>query len=60
MFESHATDEVRNPVERPERSGPIGDGEAGVIAGHERPGNDQKKRYARGEDGKSVMRAVVG
>jgi hypothetical protein len=59
MLESNATYQVRNLVQRPKGSGPIGHGKAGIIAGNEGTGNDQKKRYARSEDGKSVMRTVV-
>ena len=59
MLKSDATDEMRNLVQRPKRSGPIGDGEAGVIAGDKRSGNDQQESHARGEDSKPVMCAVV-
>ena len=59
MLEANTPNQMRDLVKRSERSWPIGHGEAGVIAGDKRPGNDQQKGYARGEDRKSVMRAMI-
>jgi hypothetical protein len=59
VLESHATHEMGNLVERTERSRPIGDREAGVIAGDKRAGNDQQKSRAGSEDSKSMKCAVV-
>jgi hypothetical protein len=46
-------------VERSEGSGPVGDGEARIIAGDQRTGNDENKSRARGEDSEAVVRAIV-
>ena len=59
VLELHAADQMRNLVQRTERSRPVGDGQAGIIAGHQRPGNDEKKSHARHKDGKPMMGAVV-
>ena len=59
VLELHAPDQVRDFVQRTKRSRPIGDGKAGIIAGHQRPGNDQQKGHARREDGKAMMGPVV-
>ena len=47
-------------TERSERSWPVGDRKAGVIAGDERSGNDQQKRGAGHKGGENVVRTVVG
>lgn len=59
MFELHPTHQVRNFVERAEGRGPIGDGQASIIAGHQGPGNDQKECRTRGADREVVERGVV-
>ena len=59
VLEPHAADQMRNLVQRTERSGPIGDGKAGIVAGHQRPGNDEQKSHRRRKDGKPVMGLVV-
>jgi hypothetical protein len=46
-------------AEGTEGSGPVGDGEAGVVAGDERPGNDKDKGRAGYEDGEAMVRAIV-
>ena len=59
VLELHSTHQARNFVEGTEGCGPVGDGQAGIVAGHQGAGNDEKKGRARGEDGKAVERGVV-
>jgi hypothetical protein len=60
MFVSHAAHHARHFVEGTEGGRPVGNGQAGVIAGDERSGNDEDKRGASGEDGEAVQSAMVG
>jgi hypothetical protein len=55
----HATHHVRHFVERSEARRPVGDGQSRIIAGDKRPGNNEDKRDAGGEDGEAVQPAVV-
>ena len=57
-FVFDSTVERRN-VERTEGSWPVGNGEAGIVAGDERTGNDENKSRARREDSKAMVRAIV-
>ena len=41
MLKLHAADQMRDLVQRTERSRPIGYGKAGIIAGHQSSGNDE-------------------
>ena len=59
VLKLHAADQVRDLVQRTERSGPIGDGKAGIIAGDERTGNDEQKSHRRRKDGKTMVGPVV-
>ena len=59
VLELHASDQMRNLVERTERRWPIGDRQASIIAGHECSGNDEQKCHRRRKDGKPVMGPVV-
>lgn len=60
MFVLHAAHHARHLVEGTEGGRPVGNGQAGVIAGDERSGNDEDKRGASGEDGEAVQSAMVG
>jgi hypothetical protein len=46
-------------IEGTEGSWPVGDGQAGIVAGDERTGNDENKSRARGEDSEAMVRAIV-
>ena len=59
VLKFYAADQMRDLVERTERSRPIGDGEAGIIAGHQRAGNDEKKGHHRRKDGEAMVGPVV-
>jgi len=39
---------------------PVGDGEAGIVAGNERTSDDEHESRARYEDSEAVVRAIVG
>ncbi len=60
VLELHAADEFRNLVPGSERGRPVGNGQAGVVAGDERSGNDQKKSPAGEHDREPMMPAIVG
>jgi hypothetical protein len=42
-----------------ETGGPIGDGQAGVIAGDQPSGHDQQKSQRGNKDGKAMMCGVI-
>ena len=49
----------RNAVKGTERSRPVRHREPGVVAGHQRPGDDQQKDAARRQHGEAVVRAMI-
>ena len=59
MFELNPTNQMRNLIQRTKRSRPVGNGQAGIIAGHQGTGDDEHKRNARRKDGEAVMGLVV-
>src|ERR1700694_3949336 len=59
VFVFHAANHLRHFVVGAERRGPVGDGQAGIIAGNERSGDDEDERGAGGEDCEAVQSAMV-
>src|SRR3989442_5174719 len=59
MLELHATDHPRH-TKTAKRGRPIRDGEAGIVAGYQRPRNDQEKSREGYEDRVTVEPAVIG
>jgi hypothetical protein len=59
MFVFHAAYHLRHFVVGAEGGWPVGDRQAGVVAGDERSGDDQDEGGASGEDGEAVQAAVV-
>ena len=59
VFVFHAANHLRHFVVGAERRGPVGDGQAGIIAGNERSGDDEDKGGAGGEDREPVQSAMV-
>lgn len=60
MFVFHAANHVRHFVEGAEGGRPVGDGQAGVIAGDECSGDDEDEGGAGSEDREAVQPAMVG
>jgi hypothetical protein len=58
MFELHTTYHMGHLVDGSESGGPVGDGQAGVVAGDQSSGNDEKESCAGREHGETVMGAV--
>ena len=59
VLELYAADQVGDFVEGSEGSGPVGDGESGVVARDQGSGDDEQEYPAGEEDREAVMRAVV-
>ena len=55
----HSANHAWDFVIRAEGCGPVGDGQARVIAGDEGSGDNQKERRARGEDCETVQSLMI-
>ena len=60
MFILHTANHARHLRNVTEAGGPVGDGEPGVVAGNQGPGDDEDKSSERGENREIVMRPVEG
>jgi len=49
----------RRHTKRAKRPRPVGNGESGIVARHQRAGHNQNKRSANDEDGKEVQSATI-
>jgi hypothetical protein len=59
MFVSDAAHHARHFVEGTEGGRPVGNRQAGIVAGNERSGDDEDKGGAGGEDGEAMQSAMV-
>lgn len=59
MFKFNSANHLRHFVEGAEGSGPVGDGQSGVIAGDQRSGDDQDQGGAGGKDGEAMQATMV-
>jgi hypothetical protein len=59
MLEFHAANELGNLVPGTERCRPVGNREAGIVAGNQSTGNDQEKSPAGENDGEAVKPGIV-
>lgn len=59
VFELYAAYHMRHLVDRAKCGGPVRDGEPRIVAGDQRPGDDENKRDARRENRKAVKSAIV-
>ena len=60
MFPLHSANHTGHLSDVTEAGGPVGDGEAGVVAGDEGTGNDEDEGRERGKNRKIMMRPVEG
>jgi glycine/D-amino acid oxidase-like deaminating enzyme len=59
VFIHNAAHHVRDFVDRTVTGRPVGDGQACIIAGDERSGDNQDKGAAGGEDGEAMQPAII-
>ena len=60
VLKLHASHHGWQPPERTERCWPVGNRQAGIVAGDQRTGNDQQKRRSGERQGEAMVGLVIG